>query len=118
MKLGTASLLAGLAAASPSWAQQGDYRQADAELNRLYREIESRLADSPDIRQGLIKAQRAWIAFRDAECRFAASGVEGGSAYPDVYAACLEDLTRARIDNFNAYLSCEEGDLSCPVPEN
>jgi uncharacterized protein YecT (DUF1311 family) len=116
LNLRVVSLLALLAAASPSAAQQGGYQEADAELNRLYQKIESRLADSHDVRRELIAAQRAWIAFRDAECRFAASGVEGGSAYPQVYQACQEDLTRARIADFNGYLGCEEGDLSCPVP--
>jgi hypothetical protein len=29
---------------------------------------------------------------------------------------CRNELTQARIKNFNTYLSCEEGDMSCPVP--
>lgn len=118
MNFRAAFLLACLATASPSLAQQGGYQEADAELNQLYQKIESRLADNHDAKQELIKAQRAWIAFRDAECRFAASGVEGGSAYPEVYQSCQEDLTRARVANFDDYLNCEEGDLGCPVPAN
>ena len=92
--------------------------QADAELNRLYQKIESKLSANPAAKHQFTVAQRAWIAFRDAECKFAASGVEGGSVYPQVYGACIEDLTEARVANFNTYLSCEEGDLACPVPAN
>lgn len=97
-------------------AAQDDLKAADAELNRLYREMEARLADDADTLERLKASQRAWIAFRDAECAFAASAVEGGSAYPEVVASCRAGLTTKRVADFNAYLACEEGDLACPVP--
>jgi len=106
-----------LAAAWPA-AAQDTYAAADAELNRLYQKIESRLINDHATKQQLIKAQRAWVAFRDAECAFSASGVEGGSVYREVLEACLSDLTKVRIGNFNGYLSCQEGDMACPVPAN
>ena len=118
MNLRIVMVLASLAAASPSLAQQSDYQRADAELNRLYKTLSSRLTDNPDAKQKFVRAQRAWIAFRDAECGFAASGVEGGSIYPAVHEACLAKLTQERSYDFDTYLSCEEGDMSCPVPSN
>jgi uncharacterized protein YecT (DUF1311 family) len=93
-----------------------DYKAADAKLNAQYREITARLADDKAAREKLVKAQRSWIAFRDAECAFAASGVEGGSVYPMILGYCLAGLTQARSEDLAGYLSCEEGDLSCPVP--
>lgn len=116
MKYCIALLGALLAGASPSAAQ--DLAAADAELNQLYQKIESRLASDHAAKQKLVTAQRAWIVFRDDECKFAASGVEGGSVYSEVVQSCKQDLTQARIANFNTYLNCEEGDLSCPVPAN
>jgi len=95
---------------------QEDFKSADAELNKLYKEITARLADDSAKLHLLTVAQRGWIAFRDAECAFAASGVEGGSAYPEIVESCKTDLTQKRIADFNTYLSCEEGDLACPVP--
>jgi uncharacterized protein YecT (DUF1311 family) len=92
------------------------FRRADAELNRLYRQIEGRLKGAPDSAKALVSAQRAWIAFRDAECAFSASDVTGGSIYPMIYSGCVEGLTRKRIDDLKGYLSCQEGDMSCPVP--
>ncbi len=62
----------------------------------------------------MIEAQRKWIAFRDAECKFQASGVEGGSIYPEILTACGAGLVEARVRDFNHYLSCMEG--ACPVP--
>lgn len=95
-------------------AQQN--KAADKELNTLYQQITERLKDSPDSKKLLVGAQRAWIGFRDAECKFSASGVEGGSVYPLIYSNCITDLTKARVEAFKIYLKCQEGDLSCPVP--
>ena len=95
-------------------AQQN--KAADKELNALYQQITERLKGSPDSKKLLVGAQRAWIGFRDAECKFSASGVEGGSVYPLIYSHCITDLTKARVEAFKIYLKCQEGDLSCPVP--
>lgn len=101
---------------SAAFAQDAELKQADKKLNAEYKKIEARLQDDPDTKKLLVEAQRKWIAFRDAECKFQASGVEGGSVYPDILAACEAGLTEARVQDFDRYLSCEEGDLSCPVP--
>ncbi|MCV0395641.1 MAG: lysozyme inhibitor LprI family protein [Rhizobiaceae bacterium] len=102
-------------AAMTACAEQA-YKSADAELNALYREIEQRLGADRDARHLLVGAERAWVAFRDAECTFASSGVDGGSAYPMVQSMCLGELTRKRGEELRQYLDCEEGDVSCPVP--
>ena len=94
-----------------------NYKQSDAALNVLYAQIGHRLENSdPDIRKRLVAAQRAWIGFRDAECKFATSASAGGSISPMLYAECADMLTRKRMDDFKAYLRCPEGDMSCPVP--
>lgn len=95
-------------------AQQN--KAADQELNTLYQQINVRLKGNPDSKKLWVGAQRAWVGFRDAECRFSASGVEGGSVYPLIYSNCITDLTKARVEAFKNYLKCQEGDMSCPVP--
>ncbi|WPN45820.1 MULTISPECIES: lysozyme inhibitor LprI family protein [unclassified Pseudomonas] len=95
-------------------AQQ--HAAADKELNALYQQINSRLKGNPDNKKLLVGAQRAWVAFRDAECKFSASGVTGGSVYPLIYSNCTTELTKARVQTFRNYLKCQEGDMSCPVP--
>ena len=92
------------------------FKRTDAELNAAYREIVGRLAGDLEARQRLVAAQRAWLAFRDAECAFATASSADGSIYPMLYAACLDGLTGARQEQLQAYLNCQEGDLSCPVP--
>ena len=91
-------------------------KTADAELNKDYKEIVARLADDTAGLQKLKAAQRAWVAFRDAECAFQESGVDGGSVAPMINQNCITSLTEDRIAQLQTYLQCEEGDLSCPVP--
>ena len=68
MHLRIAFFAAILAGTVPVHAQDASYAQTDAELNRLFQKIESRIAHNPDSKQKLVAAQRAWIAFRDNEC--------------------------------------------------
>lgn len=92
------------------------FQTADDALNAVYSEVAARLSEASDAREALVRAQRAWIALRDAECEFAASAVAGGSIYPMIVTGCRTRLTEARTAELAAYLDCEEGDLSCPVP--
>jgi uncharacterized protein YecT (DUF1311 family) len=94
------------------------YRKTDAELNALYRQITDRLKHDKEATGLLINAQKAWLAFRDAECTFSTSASAQGSVYPMLVAQCRDGLTSKRIDELKTYLRCEEGDLSCPVPSS
>jgi uncharacterized protein YecT (DUF1311 family) len=93
-----------------------DFKVADKELNTVYQQISSRLKNNADSKKLLVSAQRAWIGFRDAECKFSASGVSGGSGYQLIYSNCLTGVTKVRVEALKEYLKCEEGDMSCPVP--
>jgi uncharacterized protein YecT (DUF1311 family) len=128
--LSTMSLvLAGAPAAAAACAEASDQatlnacateqlKAAEAELAGLRGRIEQRLAGAPDRRGRFAAAQDAWLAFRAAECAFAAAAVEGGSAFPMLRADCLAGLTRQRGAELERYLACAEGDLSCPLPPN
>ena len=93
-----------------------EFKAADATLNAVYRQVIARLAGETEARQFLTKAQRAWVAFRDAECEVSASGVQGGSIQPMIASTCQTGLTKARAEALRRYLDCREGDMSCPVP--
>jgi len=92
------------------------FKEADKKLNALYKQIEARLKDDADTKALLVQAQRDWVKFRDAECSFQTAGAAGGSMAPMLIATCMDGLTQARVKNFESYLSCDEGDLSCPLP--
>lgn len=89
------------------------YKKSDAELNKLFKDLQHR-TDDADLKQKLVQSQRAWIAFRDAECDMQTFG--GGSISGTSYPICLSGLTTQRITDLKKYLKCEEGDSNCPFP--
>jgi uncharacterized protein YecT (DUF1311 family) len=100
----TLSIALGLAAAAVSSASAQsqatmnanaaqELQRADRALNSQYTTTMGQL--SPASRTLLRTAQRTWISFRDQQCRFEASGVQGGSAYPVVHSTCLAAVSFA-----------------------
>ena len=69
------------------------YRQADSALTQEYQHA---LSTSTGARQTALRnAQRAWVAYRDAHCRYATIGFAGRSAEA-MRSLCLASLTRGR----------------------
>jgi len=93
---------------------QLDFEAADRELNAAYRaavqsaqeadreyaRIESAAGGSRNTEPGeeatLREAQRAWVSFRDAQCRMESFEARGGSMQPMLDSGCRAALTRAR----------------------
>lgn len=74
-----------------------DWHRADATLNATYRRALAReRAKGSDAGEALIVAQRAWVAFRDAECWSTSFGSRTGSIHPMEEAMCRASLTRQR----------------------
>jgi uncharacterized protein YecT (DUF1311 family) len=91
-----------------------DAERADAELNNVYRTAIERaraadreyagLADGgggpndggPGEEATLREAQRAWVSFRDAQCRLQSFEARGGTKQPMIDSGCRATLTRAR----------------------
>ena len=71
------------------------YKKADTELNTVYKKLMA-LTDKTD-KPLLIAAQREWIKYRDAHCKFEEKLYEGGSIRPLIYNDCLADITKNRI---------------------
>jgi uncharacterized protein YecT (DUF1311 family) len=105
--------LAGALLAGPAVAQSAsDYQAADAQLNAAYRTVMARMkqldrgtrpADlppaeraGPSYTQALLNSQRAWLAYRDANCRAFSYEYRGGSAQGLSNRVCLTRVTRAR----------------------
>ena len=82
-------------------------------LNKTYEDYRTKLTFSQ--KKKLKEVQLAWIKFKDLACKFEASGVKGGSAYPMVLAICLAEKTRQRNKELEDLGVCQEGDLSCPA---
>jgi uncharacterized protein YecT (DUF1311 family) len=88
---------------------------ADKELNQVYQQVLAKFASDKVFTAKLRTAQKAWIAFRDAEleARYPASNksLQYGSVYPMCANNELEAMTRQRIEELRAWLKgAQEGD--------
>lgn len=71
-----------------------DFREADDELNLVYKELLSTL-DSEG-QQKLSNSQRAWLKFRDTHGEFASDIWRNGSQQPVIYFNAITDMTIER----------------------
>ncbi len=71
------------------------YDKADAELNKVYKELRETLTEEEQAR--LKEVQKLWIGFRDKEAEFAASLYEGGSIAGMVKVNTMTTATEARV---------------------
>ena len=89
---------------------QADYDRADAGLNAQWRaslakvkqweasgENDPKANGGISYTQSLLTAQRAWLAYRDAECKFQIYGNAGGHELPIYRLSCLSALTKQRM---------------------
>jgi uncharacterized protein YecT (DUF1311 family) len=71
-----------------------EYKAADAELNKVYRELFAKLDAGQQ--EYLKKAETAWLKYRDANCEYEDSFYAGGTMRPMINSFCLSRVTRAR----------------------
>ena len=86
------------------------YRAADADLNRVWAQALARVqrldreSAHGEAERRLRAAQRAWLAFRDAQCQVAGLDALGGSMEPLLVGGCLRDLTERRTNELHMLL--------------
>lgn len=96
-----------------------EFKQADAELNAVYRQIVAKLAGEPVALAKMKAAQRLWVQLRDADldARYPVGDDENprllyGSMYPMLYSGAKAALTTARVTYLrNEFLERSEYDL-------
>ncbi|MBS0408464.1 MAG: DUF1311 domain-containing protein [Proteobacteria bacterium] len=98
--------------------QAGMNRDAGARLKASERQMASQIATldgryTPAQRAALRRSQRAWLAYREADCAYQAAGARGGSAWPMLVADCKADRTETRVNDLKQQVECQEGDLAC-----
>ena len=90
-----------------------DFQAADGKLNATYKKLTSAL-DAHEL-ASLKTAQRAWVAWRDAECDYRTIDSEGGSIRPMEVSMCETELTNDRIKQLQDQIACPAGNLACPA---
>ena len=106
-----------------------DLVKADKDLNITYQRILKKYAKDALFVKRLKEAQRAWLAFRDAQIQMkfptssaAESTVQYGTVYPMCSASYKAELTEQRTKQLREWLTgIEEGDVcagSVKTPED
>jgi len=92
-----------------------DYKSADDELNRTYQQLLKKAAGDPVAVQKISAAQRAWVAFRDAQIAALYPAEDKQKEYGTVFPMCanlaLADLARERTKMLKRMLNPVEGDV-------
>lgn len=91
------------------------YKQADAKLNAVYKQLLAKYKSDTTSIASLRTAQRAWVTFRDAHLDSLYPEKDKQTAYGSIYPTCacgvLADLTEARVAQLQVWLKGgEEGD--------
>jgi len=80
-----------------------EFEQADKDLNAIWPKLKSD-AEASDQDTGkkeyveaLLKSQRAWLAFMEAECNWQGFEMHGGSGEPMIFYGCKARMTKQRI---------------------
>jgi uncharacterized protein YecT (DUF1311 family) len=86
------------------------YKQADTDLNRVYKQVFERVKVDTNRLSRLKASQRQWLKFRDFEVESFTSSSDGGSIHSACVCSVLARLERERIAQLEQYLGGEEGD--------
>lgn len=90
-----------------------DYKKSDKELNLVYQRALEKT--SGELKNLLKLAQKKWISYRDADCKFQTQNTLDGSVYQMNMGICLRKKTEQRTKEFKDMLNCSEGDVSCSL---
>ena len=89
-----------------------DFQKADRLLNKTWPEAKS-FAEKADqdleknlqgYAKALLDSQRAWLAYRDAQCVLDGFGSRGGSMEPMLVSGCKATMTNERVKEFRAMI--------------
>jgi uncharacterized protein YecT (DUF1311 family) len=100
-----------------------DFERADERLNEQWREtaaymqardaeIDHETDSQPGYYETLLAAQRAWLAYRDAQCRSEGFMARGGSMQPMLVSMCKAYVTELRTEQLRVLAAGPEAYLT------
>ncbi len=92
-----------------------DFSDADDALNKIWPEVkdyakrgDENLGEGEMTGAGmLLKAQKAWLVYRDAQCELEGFAARGGSLQPLLVSGCKATLTNERLKAFKVLLEAD-----------
>lgn len=102
-----------------NWCSHQEFLAADAELNTQWKrtadhmkQLDAAYGAATDGEESgnfatLLKAQRAWISFRDAHCASEGKMFSGGSIQPLIINGCKTRLTKQRTEQLGVLMGID-----------
>lgn len=92
-----------------------EWQEADATLNAIWPDVRARMAamdkdnseyfpEQANGAENLLKAQRAWIDYRDGQCEAEGAQFAGGSIRPLITFSCKATMTQRRIEELRGLM--------------
>ena len=78
-----------------------NYMRADSELNAVQQQLFKRLTSKQ--KENLKDAQKKWLAYRDAHCKFWAADYEGKPMYDTIFYDCMQEVTSSRMEELQEF---------------
>ena len=78
-----------------------DYQRLLVELDKITMSDPVRLAE---LKPKLIESQKAWVVFREAECKAVQVWYSGGTLQESLYSECLNASAKKRIEQLNSFI--------------
>lgn len=91
--------------ASIADCSEAEIARQDKLLNTAYKELIGR--SDADSKAALQKAERAWIAFRDAQCDYEYKQEGGGTLARVLFSSCRLNFTIERVKALQGFLALE-----------
>ena len=80
-----------------------EQKKIEEQLNKTYQDALKRLADDKATRTALVTAQRAWVKFREADCKAVYQRSIGGTIRTVMYLGCMQNRAETRIKELQDY---------------
>jgi uncharacterized protein YecT (DUF1311 family) len=78
-------------------------KQIEAKLNQTYQGVLKSLDDDKETKKALVAAQRAWVKFREADCKAVYQRSSGGTIRTVMYIGCMQNRAETRIKELEDY---------------
>lgn len=79
-----------------------EQKKVEDKLNKVYQRVIKTIGEA-DTRKALVDAQRAWVKFREADCKAVYELYKGGTIRTVMFIGCMQQHAEARIKNLEDF---------------
>ena len=81
-----------------------DQKKVEDKLNKVYQRVIKSIGEA-DTKKALVEAQRAWVKFREADCKAVYEQYKTGTIRSVMFIGCMQKHAEARIKDLEEFQS-------------